>query len=55
MQGMTKMLEPKVEVKCLRKDAAVVKRAMERAQLLFSNICEVKTEMSLSTDYLSDD
>ena len=44
------MLEKNIEVKCLPRDASIVKKAMERSQLLFGNICEVKTYVFLASE-----
>lgn len=54
MQGMIKMLEEKVEVKCLKRDVELVKKSMVKAQELFGHTCEVKTELKLSDETLPD-
>ena len=48
IQGMIKLLEEKVEVKCLARDTSLVKEAMERAERTFNDMCEVQTKLVLS-------
>lgn len=52
LQGMIKMLEETVEVKCLDKDLDLVRELLPQCQREFSEICEVKTELVLGNERL---
>lgn len=52
IQGMIRLLEENIEVKCLPRDLELVTDAATRAENHFKEICDVKTKLTISHERL---
>ncbi len=48
LQGLIKLLEKEVEIKCLEKDVSIVKEAISESEREFHGACDIKSKITLN-------